>query len=135
MWSAGQGLAHLIGISLLTACVTTQEVYNAIVNILLWRCTCIRIPTGESIQTAVDSLLHRWGFPHCFGASDGFHIPILSHKSNPQDYFNRKCFHSIVSQALVDHEYKFMNTYIHVHVHVGWPGSVHNASILSNFEA
>ena len=42
------------------------------------------------------------------------------------DYFNRKGFHSIVLQALVDSENRFVN------VNVGWPGSVHDVRILSN---
>ena len=41
-------------------------------------------------------------------------------------YFNRKKFPSIVLQAMVDHEYRFM------HVYAGWPGSVHNAWSLAN---
>ena len=55
-------------------------------------------------------------------------MAVLSPRENPLDYFNRKGWHSIVLQALVDHEYKFMNTY------VGWPGSVHDARILANSE-
>ena len=36
------------------------------------------------------------------------------------DYYNKKGAYSIILQALVDYEYKFMNSY------VGWPGSVHD---------
>ena len=119
-----RSLAHLFGVDLSTVCVTVREVCTAIVNILFQR--YIRIPTGEAAQTVVDGFFHTWGFPQCFGAIDGSHIPILSPTDNPLDYFNRKGWHSIVLQALVDHEYKFMNT------NVGWPGSVHDARILAN---
>ena len=44
--------------------------------------------------------------------------PIISPADNATDYFNRKKFHFIVLQAMVDHEYCFMNVY------AGWPGSV-----------
>lgn len=64
----------------------------------------------------------------CFGAIDGSHVPILAPHVSATDYYNRKGFHSIVLQALVNHEYLFTNTY------VGWPGSVHDACILSNSE-
>ena len=90
---------------------------TAIVEFLSQR--YIRIPTGENAQQIVDGFLHTWGFPQCFGAINGSHIPIITPKDNPIDYYNRKKFHSLVLQAMVDHEYKFMNTY------VGWPGSVH----------
>ena len=69
-----------------------------------------------------------WGFPQCFGAIDGSHIPILAPHNSATDYYNRKGYHSIVLQALVNHEYLFMNTYI------GWPDSVHDARVLSNSE-
>ena len=103
-----------------------HEVYLAIVSVLPNK--YVKIPTGESAQTVIDGFLHTWGFQQCFGAIDGSHIPILALKNNPQDYYNRKGWHSSVLQALVNHEYKFMNTY------VGWPGSVHDARIFSNSE-
>ena len=57
---------------------------------------------------------------------DGSHIPIIPPENNPKEYYNRKGFHSVVLQALVDHEGRFIiNTY------VGWPGSVHDACILA----
>ena len=57
------------------------------------------------------------GFPQCL------HIPILPAVDNVKEYYNRKGFYSIVVQDLINHQY---------HVTVGWPGSVHDAQILSN---
>ena len=65
-------------------------------------------------------------FPQCFGAINGSHIPII--KDCHTDYYNRKGFYSIVLQALVDLQYRFLNA------HTGWPGSVHDARVLSNSE-
>lgn len=129
LWRLGtnveyRSIAHLFGIGLSTVCVVVHEVCLAIVSTLAKR--YIRIPTGESAQTIIDGFLHTWGFPQCFGAIDGSHIPIIAPSVDPSDYFNRKGFHSIVLQALVDHEYKFMNVF------VGWPGSCHDARILAN---
>ena len=42
------------------------------------------------------------------------------------DYFNLKKHHTLILQAVVDYEYKFMDLYI------GWPGSVHDARVLTN---
>ena len=129
LWRLGtnieyRSLAHLFGVGLSTVCVAVHDVCTAIVDNLLQR--YIRIPTGSDAQAVVDGFLCTWGFPQCFGAIDGTHIPIIAPRDNPLDYYNRKGAHSIVLQALVDYEYKFMNIY------VGWPGSVHDARILAN---
>jgi hypothetical protein len=46
--------------------------------------------------------------------------------TGPLDYYNRKGFHSVVLQPVVDQEYKFLNIF------VGWPGSCHDARIFTN---
>ena len=61
----------------------------------------------------------------CAGAIDGTHIAIIAPKEDHTDYVNRKGYHSVVMQALVDCNYLFRDV-------IGWPGSVHNARILSN---
>ena len=129
LWRLGtnieyRSIAHLFGVGLSTVGVTVHEVCTAIVNVLRQR--YIGIPTGEDAQTTTDGFLHTWGFPQCFGAINGSHIPIITPTVDPLDYFKRKGFHSIVLQALVDHECKFMNIF------VGWPGSCHDARILAN---
>ncbi|XP_068719211.1 uncharacterized protein [Montipora capricornis] len=62
----------------------------------------------------------------CAGAIDGTHIPIIAPKEDHTDYVNRKGYHSVVMQAVVDCNYLFRD------VVIGWPGSVHDARILSN---
>lgn len=119
-------ISHLFGVGMSTVCIVVHEVCKVIVDSLLSK--YIRIPHGNDAMEVVRGFEERWGFPQCFGAVDGTHIPILPPCNTPTDYYNRKGFHSIVVQALVDYQYRFMNVY------VGWPGSVHDARILSNSE-
>ena len=63
----------------------------------------------------------------CAGAIDGTRIPIIAPKENKINYVNRKGYHSVVMQAVVDCNYLFRD------IVIGWPGSVrHDARILSN---
>ena len=48
-----------------------------------------------------------WGFPICAGAIDGTHIAIQAPADNHADYVNRKSYHSIVMQAVVDSPISF----------------------------
>uniref|UniRef100_A0A1X7V515 DDE Tnp4 domain-containing protein n=1 Tax=Amphimedon queenslandica TaxID=400682 RepID=A0A1X7V515_AMPQE len=68
----------------------------------------------------------RWGFPLNVGAIDGSHIPILKPSESASDYFNRKCFFSIIIQAVVDFCGRFMD------INIGWPGKVHDARVFAN---
>ena len=46
----------------------------------------------------------------------------------PADYHNRKGWHSVILQGLVDHNGCFTD------VNIGWPGRVHDARVLHNSE-
>ena len=86
----------------------------------------IRFPLGEDLVKVIDSYEKKWGIPMCAGAIDGTHIPIMAPKENHLVYVNRKGCHSIIMQAVVDSGYIFRD------VVIGWPGSVHDARVLSN---
>jgi len=65
-------------------------------------------------------------FPNVIGAVDGTHIRIDPPNVNPNAYFNRKKFHSIILQGVCKHDLQFTNVY------TGWPGRVHDARVLRN---
>lgn len=68
---------------------------------------------------------HR-GFPGVLGAIDGCHIPISAPRFCPENYINRKRWHSVNLQAVCSHDLKFIDCY------AGWSGSVHDARVLKN---
>lgn len=72
---------------------------------------------------------NSWGPPQCIGAIDGSHIPILAPQKYQCDNFNRKGWHSIILQEVVDGKGLFWSVYS------GMFGSLHNARalILSTF--
>ncbi len=110
--------------TLLSAFLLFYQVCAAIVDILAK--DLIHIPKGNAALEVIQGFETRWGFPNCFGAVDGTHIPIQAPKEFQSDYYNRKGFHSVVLQGFVDHQYKFMN------VNFGFPGSVHDARVFAN---
>ena len=68
------------------------------------------------------------GISSLLGALNGSHISILASHGSATEYYNQKGQHSIVLQALVDHSYLFISTF------VGWPGSMHDARVLYTSE-
>ena len=113
----------MFGISKASVSVIRQEVCAAIVKILLPKYICI--PVGSKLMSVIDGFGKR-GFPQCGGAVDGTHIPIEAPRYNAADYYNRKGWHSVSLQGVVDHEAFFTDIY------VGWPGRVHDARVLKN---
>ena len=96
-----RSISHLCGVGPSSACVIVHQVCKAIVDFLAPQ--YIKLPQGEGWQAVVDGLRQRWQFP------------IIAPLVHAKDYFNRKGFHSIVLQRVVDHQCKFMDVYI------GWP--------------
>ena len=97
--------------------------------VLLWSTLqqTISIFQQDKVSEGLLMAFHfKWGSPQCIGAIDGSHIPIIAPTENRLDYYDRKGHHSVILQAVVDHEYKFLD------VCVSWPGSVHNARVFGN---
>ena len=65
------------------------------------------------------------GFPEVIGAIDGTHIRIVAPREYEAEYVNRKRYHSINVQVVFDARYHITD------VVAKWPGSVHDARILS----
>ena len=88
---------------------------------------CINWPLNQRTMTAIcDGFENFRGVKGCIGAINGTHIPIKAPDDCGENYMNRKGFHSIVMQSVVDHQFKFLDCCI------GWPGSFHDARIFNN---
>jgi hypothetical protein len=76
--------------------------------------------TTAQLRQLADGFLVVQGIPNVVGAIDGSHIPIITPREWPADYYNRKGFHSILLQGVVDVDYKFW------HYDIGRPGCMHD---------
>ena len=117
-------ISNLFGAGLSTTCVALHEFSCATVEHHAVK--HINLPTGQGLQRIVDGFSSKWGFPQCIGAIDGSHISIIAPTENSIDYYNRKGHYSVILQAVVDHEHKFLD------VCVGWPGSARDARVFGN---
>ena len=103
-----------------------MQLCNEIVKFLLPR--YIRLPqSAQEIRETVDQSRDRAGFSQVVAGVDGCHIPIKEPQNNPEDYVNRKGFHSINMQGLVDANYLFLD------ICLGWPGKVHDGRLFRKY--
>ncbi|XP_070397963.1 uncharacterized protein [Nothobranchius furzeri] len=84
----------------------------------------IHLPDEGKFREIASYFESRWGLPQCVGAIDGSHIPIIAPRTFHTDYFNRKGWHSLILQAVVDGKGLFWNVF------AGLPGSMHDARVL-----
>ena len=96
----------------------------------LCKCCCLSTfrPLMVSIylQRIADGFASKWRFPQCVGVINGSVSPSC-HPWTAQLTITIG-FHSIVLQAVVDHEYRFWI------INVGWPWRVHDAHAFTNSE-
>lgn len=129
IWRLGTNIEYrtisaLFGLGRSTVCEIVLETCEVIAHHLMPR--YVRVPQNERLKEIIDGFEHCWGFPQTVGAIDGTHIPILRPQHSSSDYYNRKGYHSILMQALVEFRGIFMD------VNIGWPGKVHDARVLAN---
>jgi len=117
-------IAELFGLGRSTVGEIVLDVCETITLYLMPK--YVHIPTHEGLKEIVNGFQRRWGFPQTVGAIDGTHIPILRPQESASDYYNRKGYHSILMQAVVEHRGLFL------YVNIGWPGKVHDACVFTN---
>lgn len=115
-------VSHLFGVGISTVCNCVQDFCDAVIRVLLPQ--HIKFPDPAKFVEMAKFFESRWRVPQCVGAIDGSHIPIIAPEEYPGDYFNRKGWHSVVLQAVVNGKGQFWD------ICVGFPGSVHDARVL-----
>ena len=105
-WYATPGeyrtISCLFGVGISTVCVNVRVVTGALLLKLSKR--FVAMLEGDQLQKTLDGFTAR-GYPMCAGAIDGTHIPVIAPKDDPNSYYNRKGWHSLVLQAVVDHNF------------------------------
>lgn len=86
----------------------------------------IQFPSGARAREESERFEETRGFPGVMGAIDGCHIPIKAPRKNPEQYINRKGYHSIQLQVICDTSMRFTDVFC------GFPGSVHDARVFRN---
>ncbi|KAM3610040.1 uncharacterized protein V6R79_024345 [Siganus canaliculatus] len=126
-WFARSGeyrsIAGLFGVGIATVCNIVRQVTAAILERLYRR--HVSLPGGRRLEDAVGAFRDRC-YPQCAGAIGRTHIPIAPPRDHPDHYLNQRGWHSIVLQAVVDHDVRFTDVY------AGWPGGTSSAAVLSS---
>ncbi|KAK2703958.1 uncharacterized protein LOC136041367 [Artemia franciscana] len=79
----------------------------------------------EHLRSSEQGFFNK-GFPGAVGAIDGCHIEISCPEKHRHSYTNRKCWTSMILQAVVSSDKLFIDVF------VGYPGSVHDARVFRN---
>ena len=108
-------IGNLFGVSVAFVCTCIKEVCEAISSKMA---SAILFPSGENILNIIQGYDEEWVFPMCGGTIDGTHIPILAPTRVTLIMSKEKGYHSIIMQAVVDHNHLYRD------VVIGWSGSV-----------
>jgi hypothetical protein len=84
----------------------------------------IKWPSGDEEAQVTEGFWRKKGINNMIGAIDGSHLEIPKPKTNQAAYINRKGYHSLLLQGVVDHRKKFIDVFC------GEPGSMHDARLL-----
>uniref|UniRef100_A0A672ZJ56 DDE Tnp4 domain-containing protein n=2 Tax=Sphaeramia orbicularis TaxID=375764 RepID=A0A672ZJ56_9TELE len=126
-WFARSGeyrsIANMFGVGIATVCTMVRQVTSAIVDLLYQR--FVSLPSGPRLEITIQAFKDR-SYPQCAGAIGATHIPIAPPRDNPDDYINSNGWHSVILQAVVDHNSCFTDVY------AGWPGSTSSVTVLSS---
>ncbi|KAK7938683.1 hypothetical protein WMY93_002009 [Mugilogobius chulae] len=115
-------ISHLFGVSRSVVYRCVRDFCEAICTHLLPE--LITFPDQEKLKSMAAFIENRWGLPQRIGAVDGSHIPIILSGDFSVDFYNRKGFHSVILQGVVDGRGLFWS------VNAGQAESLHHARVL-----
>ena len=127
LWRLATGISYrTVGLTFGIGRCTAMNVKDEFCSALMRRANdFIKFPKAEAeTRQAIQKFQDISHFPQVIGALDGCHIPIKAPNEEPNEYVNRKSFHSIVLQGVADANRKFL------HVSTGYAGSIHDARVL-----
>ena len=117
-------IANLFGLGKSTVCTIVHRICKHFVDNLMKK--YISLPSRVETMKIIASFEKLYGVPQVVGAVDGCHIRIKAPHKNSEDYVNRKEYHSIILQGLVDSKYLFRDIF------VGWTGQSHDSRVFKN---
>jgi hypothetical protein len=121
-------ISDMFGIGACTVSNILCEFVTAVLAIFKPR--YVRWPTTRAeLKKLADGFECLRGIPRVVGAIDGSRIPIIAPSEWPADYYNRKGYHSILLQGIVDSNSCFWN------YDVGWAGSLHDYNLFKRSKA
>ncbi|XP_066026359.1 putative nuclease HARBI1 [Pocillopora verrucosa] len=109
------------GVGASTACIKVNEAMKLLVSSKMHIIS--KIQRGIDFKRIINGFQRKWNFPQCLGAIDGTHIPIKAPLVHHADFYNRKCFHSVILQGVCDSQCCFTNVF------AGWPGRAHDSRV------
>lgn len=118
-------LGNLFGIAKSTAWSVVSRVAKWLVSISH---SFIKWPEGNMVNVTAQKFQSHRGIPRVIGAIDCTHVKIRPPTENSEDYFNKKKYYSLVIQAVVDDDKKFIDVFC------GEPGSLHDSRVLRRSE-
>ena len=84
----------------------------------------VRWPAAADEQNIKRGFFTIAGFPGVVGLIDGTHVRILAPSEHEEQFVNRKNYHSINVQVVVD------NRCVFTQINAQWPGSTHDSRVL-----
>lgn len=84
----------------------------------------IRLPNEDERRRSKLMFFQTAHFPGVVGVIDGTHVKIVAPREHEDQYVNRKRYHSINVQVVMDADCKIFS------INACWPGSTHDARVL-----
>uniref|UniRef100_A0A0C9RUP9 Harbi1_1 protein n=1 Tax=Fopius arisanus TaxID=64838 RepID=A0A0C9RUP9_9HYME len=103
---------------------TVSVVISETMNVLWLTLTSVHmpVPSVSDFLKISQNFQNKWNFPHCIGAIDRHHVAVKKPYNSGKLYYNFKGYYSIVLQAVVDANYRY------IFIDVGGFGSQHDSA-------